>query len=320
MLGRDRPTLAQLLGRPADQLVAEGWESRTLQEGERLWSQGDETDGLAWVVSGTASVRVDGLERSRVGPGGLLGEASVFVPGERRTADVVAVEPLELWMLRRDKLVRLQALHPDLYDALIEAAIVVLARRIGDNERALRSDQRGSLPPPKREAARWWKRIARRLEERKPPPIEEAIVALPTFGRTNRLVSELGKLAEPLYVPVGEALCIEGDPAESMYIVARGQLRVMLLAGDGAHELGTVGPGALLGTSALFEEAQRTASLVATEPTWVYELSRERLAKAPPDIWRAMAKSLTVVLRGQLVEGHRRGPAGKPDGSAWGEP
>ena len=77
--------------------------------------------------------------------------------------------------------------------------------------------------------------------------------------------------------------------------------------GDGALELGKVGPGALLGTNALFEEARRSASLVATAPTWVYELSRGRLAQAPPDIWRAMAKSLMVVLRGQLVEGHRRG-------------
>jgi CRP-like cAMP-binding protein len=308
MLGRDRPTLAQLLGRPASELVAEGWEQRSLKEGERLWGQGDETDGLAWVLRGIASIRVDDVERGRVGASELLGEASVFVPGERRTADVVAVEALDLWVLQRPKLVRLQALHPDLYDALIEASIVVLARRIGDNERTLRSEQRGNRPPPKREPSSWWKRIARRLEERKPPPIEEAIDSLPTFGRTSRLVTELSKLAEPLYVPVGEALCIEGDPAESMYIVARGELSVMLLAGDGALEIGKVGSGALLGTNALFEEAKRSASLVATEPTWVYELSRERLAKAPPDIWRAMAKSLMVVLRGQLVEGHRRGP------------
>lgn len=309
MLGRDRPTLPQLIGRPASELVAEGWEHRTLQAGERLWGQGDETDGLAWVVRGTASIRVDGVERYRVGAGELLGEASVFVPGERRTADVVAGESLELWVLRRDKLVRLAALHPDLYDALIEAAIVVLARRIGENERALRSEQRGNRPPPKREPARWWKRIARKLEERKPPPpIEVAVEALPTFGRTTRLVAELGKLAEPLYVPVGEALCIEGDAAESMYIVAQGQLAVMLIAGEGALEIGTVGAGALLGTNALFESAKRSASLVATAPTWVYELTRERLAKAPPDIWRAMAKSLMVVLRGQLVDGHRRAP------------
>lgn len=311
MLGRDRPTLAQLLARPANELVTEGWEHRSLKEGERLWGQGDETDGLAWVVGGTASILVDDVERGRVGAGALLGEASVFVPGERRTADVVALEPLELWVLKRPMLVRLQALHPDLYDALIEASIVVLARRIGDNERALRRDQRGDRPPPKREPARWWKRIARKLEERHPPPIEDAIDALPTFGRTTRLVAELSKLAEPLYVPVGEALCIEGDPAESMYIVARGELAVMLLAGDGAVEITKVGPGALLGTSALFEEAKRSASLVATAPTWVYELSRERLAQAPADVWRAMAKSLMVVLRGQLVDGHRRGPTGE---------
>jgi len=309
MLGRDRPTLPQLLGRPASELVAEGWQHRSLQNGERLWQQGDQTDGLAWVVSGTVGIRVDDVERDRVGAGELLGEASVFVPGERRTADVVALEPTELWVLQRPMLVRLTALHPDLYDALIEAAIVVLARRIGENERALRRDQRGNRPPPKREPASWWKRIARKLEERKPPPIEEAIAALPTFGTTKRLVTELGKLADPLYVPVGEALCIEGDPAASMYIVARGELAVMLLTGDGAFEIGKVGPGALLGTNALFEEAKRSASLVANVPTWVYELSRERLAQAPPDIWRAMAKSLMVVLRGQLVEGHRRGPS-----------
>lgn len=309
MLGRDRPTLAQLLARPATELVTEGWEHRSLAQGERLWGQGDETDGLAWVVRGTASILVDDVERGRVGAGALLGEASVFVPGERRTADVVAMEPLELWVLQRPMLVRLAALHPDLYDALIEASIVVLARRIGDNERALRREQRGDRPAPKREPEGWWKRIARRLEERHPPPIEDAIDALPTFGRTTRLVAELSKLAEPLYVPVGEALCIEGDPAESMYIVARGELAVMLLAGDGALEITKVGPGALLGTSALFEEAKRSASLVATAPTWVYELSRGRLAQAPADVWRAMAKSLMVVLRGQLVEGHRRGAA-----------
>jgi CRP-like cAMP-binding protein len=308
MLGRDRPTLAQLLARPANELVTEGWERRSLARGERLWGQGDETDGLAWVVRGTANILVDDVELGCVGAGALLGEASVFVPGERRTADVVAQEPLELWVLQRPMLVRLQALHPDLYDALIEASIVVLARRIGDNERALRREQRGDRPAPKREPASWWKRIARKLEERHPPPIEDAIDALPTFGRTTRLVAELSKLAEPLYVPVGEALCIEGDPAESMYIVARGELTVMLLAGDGALELTKVGPGALLGTSALFEEAKRSASLVATAPTWVYELSRERLAQAPADVWRAMAKSLMVALRGQLVEGHRRAP------------
>lgn len=312
MLGRDRPTLAQLFARPASELVAEGWEHTELGPGEHLWRQGDQTDGLAWVVGGSASIRVDGVERARVGPDGLLGEASVFVPGERRTADVVALEPTRLWLLRRPMLVRLQTFHPDLYDALIEAAIVVIARRIGDNERALRLAQRGDRPAPKREPARWWTRMARKLEERRPPPIEEAIDALPTFGRTTRLVATLSELACPLYVPTGEALCIEGDPAASMYIVARGELAVMLLAGDGALEVGKVGPGALLGTSALFEDpedARRSASLVATAPTWVYELQRERLARAPSDVWRAMAKSLMVALRGQLVEGHRREPS-----------
>lgn len=306
MLGRERPTVAQLLGRPASELVAEGWRRLELTEGQYLWRQGAETDGLAWIISGTASVRIDGVERDRVGVGTLVGEASVFVPGQSRTADIVAVEPTELWFLHRPMLVRLQALHPELYDALIEAAIVVLARRIGKNERALRRDQRGDRPLPKREPASWWTRMARKLEGRRPPPFEEAIEVLPTFGRTGHLVATLSELAEPLYVPVGEALCIEGDPAESMYIVARGSLAVMLLAGDGALEIGTVGPGALLGTSALFEEAQRSASLVATAPTWVYELTRDRLAQAPAEVWRAMAKSLMVVLRGQLVDGHRR--------------
>lgn len=311
MLGRARPSLLQLFARPDHELVTEGWEHTELRPGDVLWRQGDETDGLAWVVAGNASIQVDGVERARVGPGGLLGEASVFVPGERRTADVVALEPTRLWLLRRPMLVRLQTFHPDLYDALIEAAIVVLARRIGDNDRALRREQRGNRPRPKRAHAGWWTRMARKLDGRRPPPLEDAIAALPTFGRTTRLVATLSELAEPLFVPEGEALCIEGDPAESMYIVAGGELAVMLLVDDGALEVGRVGPGALLGTSALFEDpqdARRSASLVATAPTWVYELARERLAKAPSEVWRAMAKSLMVVLRGQLVEGHRREP------------
>lgn len=307
MLGRNRPTVTTLLSRPPQELVAEGWDPEGLETGELLWHQGDETNGLAWIALGSVAVEVDGVERSRLGAGELLGEASVFVPGERRTADVRALEPTELWVLQRPKLVRLQSVHPELYDALIESAIVVLARRIGDNERELTRSRRGELPPPQRAPSSWWTRIARRLEGRRPPPFEEAAQALPTFGRADRLVAKLSEIAEPLFVGTGEALCIEGDPAESMYVLARGELSVMLLAGEGAIELGRVGPGALLGTSALLEQSPRSASLVATEPTWVFELSRERLAEAPEDVWRAMAKSLLVVLREQLVRGHDRG-------------
>lgn len=306
MLGRDRPTLAQLLSRPADTLEAEGWDPVMLGAGQRLWAQGSQTDSLAYVHDGRLSIEVGGTEIDRVGAGELLGEASVFVPQEQRTADVRALDDTRLWVLSRPKLVRLQTLHPELYDALIEAAIVVLARRIGDNERELRRRQRGSLPPPTREPASWWKRMTRAIEGRRPPPFEDAVEALPTFGRAERLVTKLGELAQPLYVPQGEALCIEGDPAESMYILATGRLTVMLLSGDGAFDIGSVGPGSLLGTSALLEQMPRSASLVAAEPTWVYELTREGLAQAPDDVWRAMAKSLLVVLRQQLVRGHQR--------------
>lgn len=300
------PTLSAFFERPAPELQADGWDRLELGPGAQLWRHGEEADSLAWVETGGVRVEVGGVERGRIGPGELLGEASAFIPKEQRSADVVAHEPTRLWVLRRAMLSHLRGNNVRFYDMILRSAIATVAQRISDNDQQL-SRQRAGQDRSKADAPTLWTRFRRSFERPDtPPPAADTLAALPNIPTTGILAEDLAAIAEPLWVKTGKALCIEGDLAKSMYIVARGALRVMLSTTEGPIELARSGPGALLGTAALLHDCERTASLVAAEPTWVYELSRERVDTLSAGAWRILAESLLAVMREQLVHTHQR--------------
>lgn len=86
---------------------------------------------------------------------------------------------------------------------------------------------------------------------------------------------------------LGEELCKEGEPAHSLFVVARGTIEIRKHVPRGGEEsLGTVGPDNLLGQVGLIDRKGRSATLVASEPATVLECSSddfERLfhAEAP---------------------------------------
>lgn len=72
-------------------------------------------------------------------------------------------------------------------------------------------------------------------------------------------------------LPAGEALFRKGDPADRLYVIVEGQLRL--------PEVGaTLGPGAMLGEMGLFSgEGQRTASAEAVTPVRLAEITERRI-------------------------------------------
>lgn len=73
------------------------------------------------LLSGTVSVRRDGVEIAQLGPGDIVGEAAI-VGQKLRTATIVALTPLDTIHLTDDILRELDAEWPAFHQALVDVA------------------------------------------------------------------------------------------------------------------------------------------------------------------------------------------------------
>ena len=73
-------------------------------------------------------------------------------------------------------------------------------------------------------------------------------------------------------VPAGHVLFREGDPGDTMFAVAEGQVE-LTVAGDVVED---VGPGGILGELALVDHAPRSATAVAKTPARVVQVDADR--------------------------------------------
>lgn len=68
----------------------------------------------------------------------------------------------------------------------------------------------------------------------------------------------------------GQTIFREGDPGDSLYIVADGQLDIIL----GSQIIETVGPGGMIGEFALIDDKPRSATAVARSDCLLVQVSR----------------------------------------------
>ena len=111
--------------------------------------------------------------------------------------------------------------------------------------------------------------------------------ALPADARS--LVCES---LEPVFVPAGETVMHEGDPADCLYLVAAGRLRVIARADGEEHVLAEIGRGDVVGEMALIVDRPRTADVVALRDTHLLRLSATAfgaLTAAYPNAYRAVS-------------------------------
>ncbi len=98
-------------------------------------------------------------------------------------------------------------------------------------------------------------------------------------------------------------LFLEGDPAEKVYIIKSGRVKLLKTAASGKEMvLEVMVPGQICGGTTLFGETHRNGAQ-AVEPTVVYGLSKdsyyELLSKFP-----AIAKGIIKYLGGKLMDAH----------------
>lgn len=88
-------------------------------------------------------------------------------------------------------------------------------------------------------------------------------------------VALLQSLVQEVRYDAGATIVREGDPADSIFLLAAGLASVRLKLGDGARtkRLSTIPPGVAFGELTLFDGGTRSADVVADEPSVCYVLS-----------------------------------------------
>ena len=77
----------------------------------------------------------------------------------------------------------------------------------------------------------------------------------------------------------GEVILRQGDPGDSLYILQRGRVRILLSAGTGLTEqVASLGPGDFFGEMALLTGEKRTATVAAIEQVDCYSLAKPDLS------------------------------------------
>jgi glutaminase len=118
-------------------------------------------------------------------------------------------------------------------------------------------------------------------------------------------VALLQSLVQEVRYDAGATIVREGDPADSIFLLAAGLASVRLKLGDGARtkRLSTIPPGVAFGELALFDGGTRSADVVADEPSICYVLSitaLDELAARNPAIRTKLLRNVGRELSARL--------------------
>ena len=304
------------------------WEALSLGAGDILWDEGAAVDELGVVVFGELVAELGGTVVGKVLPGELLGEASAFFAGTTRTATLRAKTSAQILTLPVPSLHTLRWQRNTVYGALLDQALLTLARRIRAADVSLAQVARGGTAAPSRAEpsglVRFWKALRPGGPSRPCPPLEPLLRTQPGMRTAPAAAVEAlctSFVAEP--VTEGQVVFLEGDAGAAAWVVAEGQIDVLRhVRGDRAELLATLGPGSPFGINTLVERGARTASCVAARPGWLWRMDAEAFGKLRGEerlVWReSVLGALATQLRGANTalayasETPSRRPAGAP--------
>ncbi len=249
-------------------------------QGDDLWREGDQADGLYVIVSGrvTVDTRLPAdreVEIATLGPGGVLGEIPLL-GGGRRWATVRVLEDSRLLFLGRPE-----------FGALVSGAspgaLVVRSRLI-----ALVCDRLRQ----RHEVLAEWLGGEPHVQPEPPPatptrrdgatrPREEYLLRLPFFRKLDR-ASAVDVLRRGVIVdlPVSSVVVAEGALANGCWITLNGAVEELIRRGERVIRVSLAGPGHAFGYLGLLDG--RPASVAAATR------ERSRLLFLPPDEFEAL--------------------------------
>ncbi|MBN2362040.1 MAG: cyclic nucleotide-binding domain-containing protein [Deltaproteobacteria bacterium] len=97
------------------------------------------------------------------------------------------------------------------------------------------------------------------------------------FGDNGIVI--VGSICEPRRYPPGSPIFVAKQPAESMFIIERGEVQIELQVGSDCRPLGRLGVGDHLGQLALLCQGERQVSAVAVTECSALEIGRRNFLK-----------------------------------------
>jgi CRP-like cAMP-binding protein len=132
-------------------------------------------------------------------------------------------------------------------------------------------------------------------------PIDERAAVLRTVsfcaGLPESALAALASIAIPLARPAGSVIQVEGDPAEAMYVVARGRVKISRIGSNGREQVLNVIPaGGHFNTVPIFDDGPCPANAQALGDVALLVLPRDpmrRVVEQHPPLALALLKEFT---------------------------
>ena len=126
--------------------------------------------------------------------------------------------------------------------------------------------------------------------------------SVPLFrGLTDEDLAAFAPLTRERAYPRGSVIVFEEDPGDALYLVAAGQVKVVVIAEDGREViLSVLREGSFFGEMAVIDEEPRSAHVIAMEESTLLVLQREdfhRQLRSSPGIAISLLKELSRRLR-----------------------
>jgi CRP-like cAMP-binding protein len=137
--------------------------------------------------------------------------------------------------------------------------------------------------------------------------IEALIAAVPIFTLLEPSERQaLSRAARPLTLGPTERLIVQGQEGGSLFVVAEGEVEVVLRGEDGSDRVvDTMGKGAVVGEMSLLTGARRNATVRAVEGAVVYEIGSEQFGPVLGD-HPELVDVLTELMGARLAERRER--------------
>jgi CRP/FNR family cyclic AMP-dependent transcriptional regulator len=114
-------------------------------------------------------------------------------------------------------------------------------------------------------------------------------------------LAALAPLLRERRYPRGAVILMQGDPGDSLFLLAQGQVKVVLIGEDGREViLSVLGPGSFFGEMSLLDGEPRSAHVIAMEESALLQLRRDDFQarlRASPDVALGVLRELSLRLR-----------------------
>ena len=259
--------------------------------GTLLIEEGVQEESVYIVLGGTAQVVTSGhdgsnVELARLQRGNLTGEMSFLDPASLPVASVVAAENCRVLAVDRCRL-----------QTAIESSFL-LARQLYRLFAEKLSEQ-----------LREQNSFIHRIPGSSVEALRKVLVVFAELSEAD--VAWLARIGRVQHLELGDRLISQGDPVPDLYVILKGNLRILLADAGEEREVGTSRRGEILGEmSLLTEQGLATAGVDAAEPVAVLAVDKALVQRriAEDDafagrFFRALALLLSQRSRDQL-RGH----------------